>query len=149
MKSIFQVDYEQLLHTNLSKSTGMQLTTRFSTLISSGLALWCMFTWLQVCTCPSRAVWAYTFHLIKIIKFKTYCIVIHINFALFHNIYKLHIKTFKSNIKHGPLFSDKELFLIETCPLVSWVPVKCKTTCCMFRAGGDVWLGYEPQTACL
>lgn len=106
MKSVFQGDYEQLLQTNLPKSTGMQLQT-FSSVLqsSSGLALSCVFTQLRVCSKQGTARLDLLFNLDRITKFKANSIAVLCSFPL-STIpqYKLYIKSLRFNIKHGALF---------------------------------------------
>lgn len=106
MKSVFQGDYEQLLQANLPKSTGLQLQT-FSSVLqgSSGLALSCVLTQLQVSPKQGTASLNLPFNLDRITKFKANSTAVPCSFPLGTiSQYKLYIKSLRFNIKHGALF---------------------------------------------
>lgn len=67
----------------------------------------------QTCICPLCV--NTHFPLDRITTFKTYYIIIlsPFKFSTFHNTYTLRIRNFRSNMKHGPRFPDKEPFLFE------------------------------------
>lgn len=99
----------------------------------------------QTCICPLCV--DTHFPLDRITTFKTYYIIIlcPFKFCTFHNTYKLRIRNFRSNMKHGPRFPDKEPFLFE---MSSCFLGFCKMQNYLLHVQSWwICLGYERQAA--